>query len=298
MTGPRTRTSAVVAVIGANGFVGSHVGAALAQRGATVRAVVRRAGAAPALPGSEEIVGDFTDPVFAAAAVKGADAVVTTVHPMDGDRAAQHRIGVLGNTTVARSAAEAGIGRLVHVSSAAVYQRSPGIGDVDEDSRLVSDDANDYAVTKRDTDLALAHISGITRVILRPPAILGPGPRSTWNTLRPAAMRDDPDERHALPHQTFAWVHVNDLAGFAADLATGAAGPTDGACTAVNVAAGPATVRDYFETVSRAVGVEPVWGDAPAWTGQILARRARSWGWTPTVELAYALAELEAGCPS
>ena len=65
-----------------------------------------------------------------------------------------------------------------------------------------------------------------------------------------------------MPGQSFAWVHVDDLAAFAADIATGRVatstdpetGPVAGACTAVNVAAGPATVRDYYETVTGALG--------------------------------------------
>ena len=65
--------------------------------------------------------------------------------------------------------------------------------------------------------------------------------------------------------------------------------------TAVNVAAGPATARDYYETVTAPLGVEPVWDDSPAWTGQILAGRAHGWGWAPTVDLARALAEIDAG---
>jgi hypothetical protein len=74
-----------------------------------------------------------------------------------------------------------------------------------------------------------------------------------------------------------------------------AAGPVAGGCTVVNVAAGPATVRDYYATVTGALGVEPVWDDRPAWTGRILAGRAHTWGWTPTVDLASALAEIDAG---
>jgi uncharacterized protein YbjT (DUF2867 family) len=52
-------TSSIVVVTGANGLVGSHVVAALSERGATVRAVVRRPGTAPDLAGVEERVGDF-----------------------------------------------------------------------------------------------------------------------------------------------------------------------------------------------------------------------------------------------
>jgi nucleoside-diphosphate-sugar epimerase len=290
-------------VTGANGFVGARICTALVERGVTVCAVVRRPGTAPVLTDVEERVGDFTDPEFASSVVEGASAVVTTVHPMGSDRDTQHRVGVGGTTVLARAAAAAGVERLVHISTAAVYDRSPQAGDVDESSTLVADGAGDYPVTKRDTDAALGDVEGITRVLLRPPAILGAGASSVWNTLRPAAIRDDEQARRAKPQQTFAWVHVDDLATFAADIAAGRVasssdpgiGPVAGACTAVNVAAGPATVRDYHQTVTEALGVEPVWDDAPAWTGRILAGRARGWGWTPTVDLTRALAEIEAG---
>ncbi|MCW2853276.1 MAG: NAD-dependent epimerase/dehydratase family protein [Nocardioides sp.] len=303
MTQTADSPAPVVVVTGANGLVGARTCAALVERGATVRAVVRRSGAAPALAGVEEWVGELDDPAFAAAVVGGADAVVTTVHPMGSDRETQQRVGVEGTTAIARTAAGAGVARLVHVSTGAVYDRAPGDRDVDESSPLVPDDAGDYAVTKRDADLALGGVEGITRVLLRPPAILGAGETSVWNSRRPAAIREQEQSRHAVPQQTFAWVHVDDLAAFAAQVATGAVataddlatGPVEGGCTPVNVAAGSATQRDYVETVTRAVGVEPVWDERDAWTGRYVADRARAWGWTPQVELAQALAEIEDG---
>jgi nucleoside-diphosphate-sugar epimerase len=298
--------SAVVVVTGANGFVGARTCAALAERGATVRAVVRRPGTAPSIAGVEEHVGDFFDPDLAAAVVEGATAVVTTVHPMGTPRDNQERIAVQGTPVLARAARDTGVARLVHVSTAAVYERVAESGDVDESSRLVSDDADAYAVTKRDTDAALAGIDGITRVIVRPPAILGRGESSIWNTLRPAGFRDDESARHAVPEQTFAWVHVDDLVSLIADLAVGRvatatdpqSGPVEGGCTAVNVAGGPCTNRQYYGLLAAALGVEPIWDDGPAWTGLILADRARAWGWTPTVGLEESLAEIDQGLRS
>ncbi len=303
---------AVVVVTGANGLVGARVCAAVAARGGVVRAAVRRAGTAPVLNGLSEQVGDFTDPAFAAALVQGADAVVTTVHPMGADRASQHRVGVEGTAALARAAARAGVALFVHVSTCAVYDRSPGTGDVDETSALVEEVADDdsapgvdaYAITKRDTDAALDDVSGITRVLVRPPAILGPGETSVWNTLRPARIRDEEQQICDNPHRTFAWVHVEDLAALIADIATGrlpatvsgSTGPVTGGCTAVNVAGTPATARDYVGTVTQALGLTPRWDDTlPAWTGHIRTDRAGRWGWSSTVTLGRALAELSDG---
>lgn len=293
----------LVVVTGANGFVGARASAALVECGASVRAVVRRDGSAPVDDGVEEWVGEFGDASFAAKVLTGADAAVTTVHPMGSDRETQERVGVGATRTFATAARDAGASTLVHVSTAAVYAREPGMGDVSEDGELVGDDAGDYGVTKRNADAALARVNGITRVLVRPPAILGPGETSVWNTLRPRGIRDDEADRHAIPDATFAWVHVDDLAALIADVATGRIasgddaqrGPVDGGCTPVNAAAERATQRDYFETVTGALGVEPIWDDGPVWTGSIVADRAAAWGWVPTVPLEAALRELASG---
>lgn len=293
--------SPVVVVTGANGLVGTAVCRALVDRSARVRAVVRRAGSAPALDGVTEHVGDFADEDFAREVTRDADAVVTTVHPMGSPRAEQHRVGVEGTPVLARAARDAGVGRFVHVSTAGVYDRSPGVGDVAEDGPLLPEGSGAYADTKNATDVALAEVGGLTTVLVRPPAILGAGETSVWNTLRPRAIRDG--DRRANPAQTWPWVHVDDLAALLADVATGAVptaddperGPVAGSTTAVIVAGEPATWRDYLGTVAAASGVEPEWTDEPAWTGHLLADRAHRWGWAPRVSLAQALDELRRG---
>jgi 2-alkyl-3-oxoalkanoate reductase len=290
-----------VVVTGANGLVGAAVCRALAERSTQVRAVVRRAGSAPVLAGVTEHVGDFADEAFARTVTQGTDAVVTTVHPMGSSREAQHQVGVEGTLVMARAAEEAGVARLVHVSTAGVYDRSAGVGDVAEDGDLLAQGNGAYADTKNRADAALAEVEGLTTVLVRPPAILGPGETSVWNTLRPRAMVDG--ERRGNPRQTFSWVHVDDLAAFIADVATGAVptaddperGPVVGGTTAVIVAGDPATWRDYLGTVTDALGVEPEWTDEPAWTGRLRTDRARTWGWAPRVGLAQALEELRHG---
>jgi nucleoside-diphosphate-sugar epimerase len=291
----------VVVVTGANGLVGTAVCRALVDRSAQVRAVVRRAGSAPGLDGVTEHVGDFADESFARAVTQGADAVVTTVHPMGSARDVQHRVGVEGTLVLARAARDAGVARLVHVSTAGVYDRSAGVGGVAEDGALLPEGSGDYADTKNAADAALAQVGGLTIVLVRPPAVLGAGDTSVWNTLRPREIRDG--DRRVNPAKAWAWVHVDDLAALMADVATGVVaaaddaerGPVAGGTTPVIVAGEPATWRDYFGTVTDALGVAPEWTDEPVWTGQLLTDRARGWGWAPRVSLARALEELRQG---
>ncbi|MGY1761450.1 NAD-dependent epimerase/dehydratase family protein [Geodermatophilus sp. SYSU D00779] len=294
----------VVVVTGANGLVGAAVCRALVERSAQVRAVVRRAGSAPALDGVTEHVGDFADEGLARAVTQGADAAVTTVHPMRASREVQHRVGVEGTPVLARAARDAGVARFVHVSTAGVYDRSAGVGDVAEDGALLPAGSGDYPDTKNATDAALAQVGGLTTVLVRPPAIMGVGDTSVWNTLRPQGIRDG--ERRANPAKTWAWVHVDDLAALIADVATGAVatvddperGPVAGGTTPVIVAGEAATWRDYLGTVTDALGVVPEWTDEPVWTGQLLTERARGWGWVPRVSLAHAMDELRLGLPT
>lgn len=293
--------SPVVVVTGANGLVGAATCRALVERSAQVRAVVRRAGSAPVLDGVTEHVADFADEDVARTVTRGADAVVTTVHPMGSSREAQHRVGVEGTPVLARAARDAGVARLVHVSTAGVYDRSAGVGDVAEDGALLPEGSGAYPDTKNATDVALARVGGLTTVLVRPPAIMGAGETSVWNTVRPHAIRDG--ARRANPVQTWSWVHVDDLAALIADVATGAVataddpdrGPVAGAATPVIVAGEPATWRDYLGTVTDALGVPPEWTDEPVWTGQLRTDRARRWGWAPRVSLAQALDELRRG---
>ncbi|SNS14820.1 Nucleoside-diphosphate-sugar epimerase [Geodermatophilus pulveris] len=294
-------SSPVVVVTGANGLVGTAVCRALVERSARVRAVVRRAGSGPVLEGVTEHVGDFADAGHARVVTRGADAVVTTVHPMGSSREVQHRVAVEGTPVLARAARDAGVARLVHVSTAGVYDRSAGVGDVAEDGALLPEGSGDYPDTKNATDAALAQVGGLTTVLVRPPAVMGAGGTSVWNTLRPQAVRDG--ARRANPAETWGWVHVEDLAALIADVATGAVataddaerGPVAGGTTPVIVAGEPATWRDYLGTVTDALGVAPEWTDEPVWTGRLRTGRARRWGWAPRVDLARALDELRQG---
>ena len=185
MSEPTTSPASVVVVTGANGLVGAgsascwSSGERLCGPSYAVRA------RPPTSRGSRSGSASSHDPDFAAAVVAGADAVITTVHPMGADRETQQRIAVEGTSALARAAA-------TPESSASCMSppprsmRTAQSGDQDESSPLVPDDANDYAVTKRDTDLSLAEIDGITRVPSDRRRSWVPESLGVENTLRPA----------------------------------------------------------------------------------------------------------------
>lgn len=287
-----------IVVTGANGLVGARVCAVLSSRGVPVRAIVRREGSAPQLPGVEERVGEFHDRDVALEACRGAAAAIHTVHPMGDDDLQADAVGWAG--AFAEAARDAGVPLFVHVSTTSVYEREAETGDVDENSALVLDSANLYSVTKRDTERAIGAVDGMTRVLVRPTAILGNSENSVWNTLRPQDARDSQEGRVDDPDRTFGWVHVRDLAELIVDIATGRIataaeqqdGPVEGEVTAVNAVSGNVRMRDYLEPVCEAVGVEPRWETRQAFRASLLADRARNWGWNPTMSFDESMAEL------
>jgi hypothetical protein len=235
----------IVVVTGANGLVGSGY-AALTERSAGVRAVVRRPGAAPAVPGVAEQVGDFTDTGCAATVLAGADAAVTTVHPMGSDGEVQRRVGVEGTRP------SPGPPPRPASSASSTSRRPPRT--TGQLQSVMSTSSRRWSATTPATipspsatpTSPVATVDGRTRVRMRPPAI--PRHGRELGLERRAAGRDPRREaaRHAVPHQAFEWVHVDPLVALAADVATArvaastdpASGPVADARTPVNVATG------------------------------------------------------------
>jgi len=110
-------------VTGATGFVGFHVAHCLRERGHTLRVLARRPERARALLGERGVeiaAGDMTDARAVGAALAGCDAVVhaaaaVSLDPRDAGRLL--RENVLGTQCVIGGACDAGIARIVYVSS-------------------------------------------------------------------------------------------------------------------------------------------------------------------------------------
>lgn len=171
-----------VLVTGATGFLGRHLVEAHRRRGHEVLALVRPHSQADLPPDVEAVRLDLRAPQGLADALAGVDVVVHAAAVKSGDFHSQYAGTVVATRHLVTAMAEAGVRRLVLVSSFSVYdyERVPRRGLVDESAPtgdpVTARDA--YAATKllqEDVVREVARDSGWSVAIARPGVIYGPG---------------------------------------------------------------------------------------------------------------------------
>lgn len=167
----------VVAITGANGFVGGHITQFLQEKQVAIRPITRQQ------------TGDYAGTIR----TDWLDGIKTIIHCA----AIAHQTGKLSAKQetlifkvnsdlpvyLAQQAAGHGVQQFIFLSTAHVYGRS-AMGLIDENSDVLPTSA--YAAAKMDAENRLVDVCeklGIELVILRPPLIYGPGVKANFYRL-------------------------------------------------------------------------------------------------------------------
>lgn len=170
-------------ITGANGFVGSALCEKLIERGFETRGAVRKERAVLPAGVDKIAVGDIGAGTEWSEALKGIDCVIhlaARVHVMT-ERSADplsefRKVNVEGTKKLALSAVEAGVKRLVYVSSVKVNGEATFERPFSESDEPNPQDP--YGVSKWEAEEALRGISeetGLEVAIVRPPLVYGAG---------------------------------------------------------------------------------------------------------------------------
>jgi nucleoside-diphosphate-sugar epimerase len=171
-----------ILITGGNGLLGRHLIPALESSGHRARVLVLPSEDASFLEqrGVAVVRGDITEPQTLTEAFAGVEAVMHLAGMMGVWRPIEdyHAVNVKGTENVCRAALEAGIRRLVHVSSWTVYGMA--LGTPAREDFLLKPFAEPYAITKAAGDALVQRMiveDHLPAVIVRPGTFFGPGDR-------------------------------------------------------------------------------------------------------------------------
>ncbi len=267
-------------VTGASGFIGSHLARRLAADGWAVTGTGRDLSKVGGLErgGVELAHADLLDGDRMRELVEGRDVVFHCAAWLGGDEEKAVPVNVGATEALVRSAAEAGVGRFVHVSSISVYGIPGDRTVVTEEWPLVTGPAGGGPVSTYARTKALGEVRareaaaelGIDLVVLRPGMVWGPG-SSGWSLRvagivcagKPILVGDGSGHFHAA--------YVDNVVDALLLAAThpGAVPPEAVPGGAFNVTDEPLTWREYAGHYGALCGVEPK--AVPRWLARALA---------------------------
>jgi nucleoside-diphosphate-sugar epimerase len=238
-----------LAITGGTGFVGAHLLDMALAAGHQLKALTRRD--QPPRDRLEWVCGDLNDRAALEILIDGADAIIHAAGVITAANAAAFELGnVAGTLSMLAAATAGGVRRLVHVSSLAAREPKLSL----------------YGASKARAE-ELVRSSGLDWVIIRPPAVYGPGDKETLELFRMAKlglMLMPPKGRVSL-------LHAHDLARLLLALAADAA-PSSIVIEADDGAANGWTHREFARALGKAVGTRPAIVSSPGIVLRLAAR--------------------------
>jgi dihydroflavonol-4-reductase len=210
----------MVLITGATGFLGSYLSEALADRGNPWAALVRkpsdRSGLQALANPPDVREGDLLDPQSLFEAFAGVEVIIhaaAMVSYQAADRKAMLRVNGEGTANLVNMALEAGVRRLIYVSSVAALNREkkPGHLITLKDRWPEKRPPTSYAESKfaAEREVWRGQAEGLSVAVLYPSVILGVGDWSGQNT--PALWRMAANGRRVYPEGANGFVDVRDV---------------------------------------------------------------------------------------
>ncbi|HEY4384776.1 MAG TPA: NAD-dependent epimerase/dehydratase family protein [Ktedonobacteraceae bacterium] len=177
-----------ILITGGNGFLGRNLVLALQERGDNIRVI--------ALPTEDTawleernvkvFRGNIVDPHMLVEPMRGVDGVIHLAAMIGAWRAMKdyYVVNVTGTENVCRAALKAGVHRLVHISSAMVYDMAMGRPVTEDDPLKPLDEP--YSWTKAQGDILVERMireEHLPAVIVRPGTLVGPGDRLNFGRM-------------------------------------------------------------------------------------------------------------------
>jgi dihydroflavonol-4-reductase len=210
-----------VFLTGGTGFIGAQVARALRDRGDQVRALVRNPERArdPASLGCEIVNGDLDDGPAISRGMSGCDAVIHgaaiyRVGIPKKEHKAMYETNVLGTERVLRAALQAGIPKVIYISTVAAFGNTHGEV-VEEGHRHDGDYRSYYDETKHKAhEIArrLIDDEGLPGVIVQPGGVYGPGDHSELGQQIMRYVDGKSPAIMSFPDFGMNMVHVDDVA--------------------------------------------------------------------------------------
>lgn len=265
----------MILVTGASGFLGQHLLQALAQGNQQVRALYHSRAQQVSHANIQWQSCDLLDLFAVADAMKGIDKVYHCAATVSFDSRQRNQLidnNINATTHVVNAALEAGIQKLIHVSSIAALGRSQvkekgTLLDIDETTYWEEDKNNSaYAESKYHAEMEVwrAMAEGLPAVIVNPPVMLGEGDFSRGS----AHLMQVVDQE--FPWYTSgvnAWVDVQDVVKAMCLLME-----SEISEERYIISAGNYSYREVFTMMADALGKRPPYKRAGAWMTEMVWR--------------------------